>query len=76
MKIIVGLGNPGPNYVRTRHNVGFSLLNCLASDLGVHFSINKRFGAEVAQSSRNNTNLILLKPMTYMNLSGDPVVRP
>lgn len=73
MKIIVGLGNPGANYARTRHNIGFSLLDCLASELGVHFSINKRFGAEVAQSSRNGTSLILLKPMTYMNLSGDPV---
>ena len=73
MKLIVGLGNPGSNYARTRHNVGFSLLDELSSQLGANFSVNKRFKAEVAQTQRFGEKLILLKPMTYMNLSGQSV---
>ena len=73
MKIIVGLGNPGSNYERTRHNVGFSLLDQLAEEMGATFSFQKRYNAEVAQGSRSGHNCILLKPMTYMNLSGDSV---
>ena len=73
MKLIVGLGNPGSNYTRTRHNVGFSLLDELARELGANFAVNKRFKAEVAQTQRLGKKLILLKPMTYMNLSGQAV---
>jgi len=73
MKIIVGLGNPGPNYTRSRHNVGFSLLDLIAQEIGATFSLQKRFNAEVAQGNRLNNNCILLKPMTYMNLSGESV---
>ncbi len=75
MKVIVGLGNPGPNYKRTRHNVGFSLLDKFAEEMGATFSFQKRYNAEVAQGSRLNYNCILLKPMTYMNLSGDSVTK-
>ena len=70
MKLIVGLGNPGPKYTRTRHNVGFGILDLLAEELKTNFSLNKRFDAEVARGKRLGQDLILLKPMTYMNLSG------
>ena len=73
MKVIVGLGNPGTEYTRSRHNVGFSLLDLLAEELKTSFSFQKKFNAETAQGTRLNCNCILLKPLTYMNLSGDSV---
>lgn len=73
MILLVGLGNPGSNYKRTRHNVGFSLLDLIAEEIGARFTVNKRFNAEVAQGERLGKKVILLKPMTYMNLSGHSV---
>ncbi|MBM7641874.1 aminoacyl-tRNA hydrolase [Streptococcus loxodontisalivarius] len=70
VKLIVGLGNPGSKYHETRHNVGFMALDLLAKDLGVTFSENKTFKAEVASSFLDGEKVYLVKPTTFMNLSG------
>ena len=72
MKLIVGLGNPGGKYHGTRHNVGFDVLATLAK----RFDVGKprsKFNAEVAESRHKNEKVILLSPLTYMNLSGQSV---
>jgi PTH1 family peptidyl-tRNA hydrolase len=66
--LIVGLGNIGPEYQHTKHNIGFDIVDNLAQDAGVRFT-NKRYGA-IADLSVKNKHLTLLKPSTYMNLSG------
>lgn len=69
--LIVGLGNPGSEYAETRHNIGFKVLDVLASDLGTSFSLDKvAFRAEAKFKGRQ---LVLIKPITYMNLSGKAV---
>lgn len=69
--LIVGLGNPGLEYEETRHNIGFKVVDALAKELGGTFSLNKAaFRAEVKFKGRI---LILIKPITYMNLSGKAV---
>jgi PTH1 family peptidyl-tRNA hydrolase len=69
--LIVGLGNPGSEYLETRHNIGFKVLDELASDLGVSFSLDKAaFRTEAKYKGRQ---LILIKPITFMNLSGKAV---
>ncbi|GGJ41291.1 aminoacyl-tRNA hydrolase [Deinococcus roseus] len=70
--MIVGLGNPGMDYAQTRHNVGFMVLDRLAEKLGVRFS--QRGNAEVAEGRIGSEKIILMKPLTYMNLSGQAVV--
>ena len=69
MKLIVGLGNPGVEYKLTRHNIGFMILDYLADDWGVQFKKVKGNGL-VAQRQYYGEKIILLKPQTYMNLSG------
>jgi len=66
---VVGLGNPGPEYVRTRHNVGFQVVERLAVEAGGRFS-TRRFQAEAAGADLAGTRVILLKPQTFMNQSG------
>ena len=73
MKLIVGLGNPGKKYEKTRHNTGFLVLDELAKDLGVSISINK-FKALICKCNYKNENILLMKPQTYMNLSGEAVI--
>ena len=72
MKMIVGLGNPGAEYAQTRHNVGFMLVDKLASDLKVDVT-KKKFNALMAECQIKGEKIILVKPQTYMNLSGDAV---
>ncbi len=77
MKLVIGLGNPDIRYRRTRHNIGFRVADYLASELG--FSIdNKKFNSFYTKISHINStiedDLILLKPQTYMNLSGKAVI--
>lgn len=72
MKLIVGLGNPGPKYRNTRHNVGFVVLDRLAEVLGTAFDRQKYKGL-VAEATCEGKKVRLLKPLTYMNLSGDSV---
>ena len=69
--LIVGLGNIGPEYEDTRHNVGFKILDAFAKASNVVFS-DKRYGF-VAETRVKNKTLILLKPSTFMNLSGNAV---
>jgi len=66
--LIVGLGNIGPEYENTRHNIGFKVLDSLAGESGTFFS-SKRYG-DVAQVKHKGRTLVLLKPSTFMNRSG------
>ena len=72
LKLIVGLGNPGTEYARTRHNAGFQLLDELARRHGAVFRSEPRHRAELARAHIAGEDLWLLKPMSYMNHSGDP----
>lgn len=69
--LIVGLGNIGPDYENTRHNIGFMILDALAKASNVVFE-DKRYGF-VAEMRLKNKQLILLKPSTFMNLSGNAI---
>lgn len=69
--LIVGLGNIGPEYENTRHNIGFMILDALAKASNVVFQ-DKRYGF-VAETRVKNKSLILLKPSTFMNLSGNAI---
>lgn len=73
IRLIVGLGNPGPQYEATRHNVGFWLVDQLADNFKTSFSMETGFSAQVAKFKTMDGNLYLLKPMTYMNRSGQAV---
>lgn len=68
-KLIIGLGNPGADYVGTRHNIGFELLDRLADVLSITFGTGKGPYAE-GKGSYKGKNIILMKPLTYMNRSG------
>ncbi len=70
--LLVGLGNPGREYAQTRHNVGFRIADRLAGTLGVRFS-RQQNQAFVASTARNGNKLVLAKPQTFMNLSGQSV---
>ena len=72
MKVIVGLGNPGAQYVGTRHNVGFTVVDSLAAgpDVG---RFREKFEADIAEMSRDAHKVLLVKPLTFMNLSGQSV---
>ena len=72
MKIIVGLGNPGVQYEETPHNLGFLVLNQLASDASVNWNFQECF-ALVAKVKSKEIGLLLAKPQTYMNCSGQSV---
>lgn len=73
MKLIIGLGNPGSKYQNTRHNLGFQTLDALTKKLGLNFKFEKKFNAEIAQTSLNNKKILLVKPKTFMNNSGQTV---
>ncbi|MFE9688943.1 aminoacyl-tRNA hydrolase [Micromonospora sp. NPDC005806] len=74
--LVVGLGNPGREYAGNRHNVGFMVAELLAGRLGAKLGRHKRAVAEVAEGRLGfgGPKLVLVKPLTYMNLSGGPVV--
>ena len=71
--LIIGLGNPGKEYENTRHNVGFWSIDKLASFFATHFSPVRKYIADIASFKHNSETHYLLKPMTYMNNSGDAV---
>ena len=73
LKLIVGLGNPGTEYARTRHNAGFQFVEELAQRHEAIFRSEPRHRAELARAQIAGQELWLLKPMSYMNHSGDPV---
>ncbi len=72
--LIVGLGNPGKEYAHTRHNCGFRAIDILAEKLGCKIDKSK-FQGLYGQATRNGRKLFLLKPLTYMNLSGRSVLQ-
>jgi PTH1 family peptidyl-tRNA hydrolase len=73
MKLIVGLGNPGTKYHRTRHNAGFLAVDALADTEGVAWKTDKKRHAEIASFRSHGEKILLAKPLTFMNLSGDAV---
>ena len=74
MKLIVGLGNPGKEYENTRHNIGFLFIDKFALSLGI--KINKeKFNGLYNEILINGEKVILLKPLSYMNLSGEVVIK-
>jgi PTH1 family peptidyl-tRNA hydrolase len=72
MKVVVGLGNPGPKYAGTRHNVGFEVVDYLAAAPGCS-PFRERFEALVAEAKEGDETVLLMKPLTFMNLSGRAV---
>ena len=68
--LVVGLGNPGPRYETTRHNVGFLVADILAERIGSGFKVHKKSGAEVTTGRLGGRSVVLAKPRTYMNESG------
>lgn len=74
MKLIVGLGNPGKEYDNTRHNVGFMVMDRLSDVFNVSISTSK-FKGEYVKFKYHGEDIIFLKPMTYMNLSGESVIQ-
>jgi PTH1 family peptidyl-tRNA hydrolase len=77
MWLVAGLGNPGREYERNRHNVGFLIVDLLAQRCGTRFGRHRRVVADTAEArlgvGADAPALVLVKPMTYMNLSGGPV---
>jgi peptidyl-tRNA hydrolase, PTH1 family len=71
MKLIIGLGNPGPEFIDTRHNIGFTALDWLKEYFKLpEFKLDKKLKAEITK----NNNIILAKPQTFMNNSGEAVI--
>lgn len=73
IRMIVGLGNPGPEYAQTRHNAGFWLVDLLAQQHGGRFRTERKFAAELATVAIQGADVLLLKPQTFMNRSGGSV---
>lgn len=69
-RLVVGLGNPGREYEGTRHNIGFAVLDAFAAEHGCHFAFETKWNAQIAAI---DSSFVLLKPMTFMNLSGAAV---
>ena len=72
--MIVGLGNPGSDYSKTRHNAGFLLADRLVERWKANWSFEKKFNARVARVQRENRQALLCQPQTYMNSSGEAVL--
>jgi len=71
--LIAGLGNPGGDYARTRHNAGFLVLESVAKRWGLNWTYEKRFNARVARAEKGERMALLCEPQTYMNSSGEAV---
>ncbi len=73
MKLIVGLGNPGKKYEKTRHNLGFRVLDALAEKYQCDFRANKKASSEIVKTQISSKSILLAKPQTFMNDSGKAV---
>jgi PTH1 family peptidyl-tRNA hydrolase len=73
IRLIVGLGNPGADYVETRHNAGFWLIDLIAAELDLSFRFEKRYNAQECKFKAEGKDIYLLKPQTFMNRSGQAV---
>ena len=73
IKLMVGLGNPGPEYEDTRHNAGFLLVERLAEQWRTPWAVERKFQARTARAEREGRRVLLVQPQTFMNLSGEAV---
>ena len=73
MKIVVGLGNPGAQYANTPHSVGFEAVDAIAAEIGATWEPKRQFNCLMAKGTFAGLSVMLVKPQTYMNLSGDSV---
>ena len=73
MQLLVGLGNPGDKYQDTRHNIGFRFLDVLANNEGLRFAAAPRFRVEICSWELDGEKVMLVKPQTFMNHSGEAV---
>ncbi len=71
--LIVGLGNPGAEYAKTRHNAGFLLVERLATQWKMDWTNERKFTARIAKAERSGKRVLLCEPQTFMNLSGETV---
>ena len=71
--LVAGLGNKDREYAGTRHNIGFHIVDTLASELGVEFEESKKIDSQLAEAKLNGRRLIIIKPNTYVNKSGEAV---
>ena len=74
MKLLICLGNPGSKYSMTRHNAGFMFADLLAKKLSCNFTMENKFKAEIAKGEYNNEAIWIVKPQTFMNLSGEALL--
>src|SRR5512143_1475617 len=72
LRLVVGLGNPGPRYTATRHNIGFRVLSRLASEAAIAVS-REKFAARFGRGRIEDIDVVLAKPLAFMNRSGPPV---
>jgi len=75
VKVIVGLGNPGDRYKGTRHNAGFMVTGKLAAKLGIEGKFESKFNAVIGKGKFHDEDVIIVQPLTYMNLSGESVLK-
>ncbi len=73
MKLVVGLGNPGPKYEKTRHNIGAMVVDGLVASAGERWKVHKKSGADAAAITISGEQVLVAKPRTYMNESGRQV---
>ena len=73
IRLIVGLGNPGADYINTRHNAGFWLVELIAAEAGASFRFEKRYNADESKVKADGKDVYLLKPQNFMNRSGQAV---
>jgi PTH1 family peptidyl-tRNA hydrolase len=73
LHLIVGLGNPGADYAKTRHNAGFLLVERLAANWKTDWTNERKFKARIAKAESNGKKVLLCEPQTFMNLSGETV---
>ena len=74
LKAVIGLGNPGEDYAKTRHNLGYFVLDKFSEKISLTWKVNKFIDASVACGFSGKNKIILIKPLTYMNLSGRSVM--
>ncbi len=72
VRLVVGLGNPGPEYAETRHNLGFKVIEALEDALGIEVR-HRKFSARIGEGRRGGAKVVLMKPWQFMNCSGRPV---
>ena len=73
MIVIAGLGNPGEKYKNTRHNIGFRITGVLAEKFGIVGKHSSKFDSIIGKGEINNTEVLIVQPQTYMNLSGEAI---